>query len=445
MIEQKLFDKILVDLKFDVTDYLGPELNDFQKKTIEDATFIFKDNIVGAVQSFGGNVKNNEDRFKKFVTQAEKEIEKDEFREIKKELKDYIKKLREVINKSCFSIIPVKDMPWVDLMFRTIPRIIFEKKKITRTTIFGKLKNEDSLFAPVMGDLDLGVYELNEAQEKTQKSRNHSFVSAIIDSLDFKTTRSHLEKYHEGYQRHGDPVSDFLMNNKDLLQSMEKVTSSIESKRLSSESAICGISIPLLKDKTSLTVVVNESEKQQKFSDCFEAFLKFSAACCQAPLLKEEQSASVAPSSSTGQLTSTQSGGMRTPGGQELKVWSEEELAQQAQQRGGGIPADMGVWSEEELEKMVKERGSGLPEGMEVWTEEELGELAKKRQGGGLDIPEWKPDQEMKECSNCGYSLRPEWQECPVCGKTVNSKQTSESNEEKASQTPTQVEDKENH
>jgi hypothetical protein len=79
----------------------------------------------------------------------------------------------------------------------------------------------------------------------------------------------------------------------------------------------------------------------------------------------------------------------------------------------------MEKWSEEELQKLSEERGSGIPEGMEVWTEEELKELAEKRQGG-LNIPEWEPDPEMKECSKCGYGLRKGWTECPICGTPID-------------------------
>ena len=71
---------------------------------------------------------------------------------------------------------------------------------------------------------------------------------------------------------------------------------------------------------------------------------------------------------------------------------------------------------------MAQERGSGIPEGMEVWSEEDLQELAKQRQGGALNIPEWKDDGSLMECSNCGYSLRPGWRECPVCDTPVGAK-----------------------
>jgi len=67
---------------------------------------------------------------------------------------------------------------------------------------------------------------------------------------------------------------------------------------------------------------------------------------------------------------------------------------------------------------------------MEVWKEDELLELAEKRRGGGLNIPEWEPDQDMTECSNCGYSLRPGWAKCPVCDTPVGEKPSEEVKEE---------------
>ncbi|MFX1447150.1 MAG: hypothetical protein ACFFCG_03350, partial [Promethearchaeota archaeon] len=69
-------------------------------------------------------------------------------------------------------------------------------------------------------------------------------------------------------------------------------------------------------------------------------------------------------------------------------------------------------------------------DGMEVWKEEELQELAEKRRRGGLNIPEWQPDQDMSECSGCGYSLRPGWTKCPVCDTPVGEKPSKEEKEE---------------
>jgi hypothetical protein len=113
-------------------------------------------------------------------------------------------------------------------------------------------------------------------------------------------------------------------------------------------------------------------------------------------------------------------------------MWTAEELTSEAQKRMGSQP-DMPSWTEEELEKFSAERGSGLPEGMEVWTEAELQELARKRQGG-LDIPEWEPDKDMKECTKCGYALRPGWSKCPLCETPVGAKVEDEEKESEESE-----------
>ncbi|MFW9782709.1 MAG: hypothetical protein ACFFFB_10545, partial [Candidatus Heimdallarchaeota archaeon] len=105
-----------------------------------------------------------------------------------------------------------------------------------------------------------------------------------------------------------------------------------------------------------------------------------------------------------------------------------EELAQEAQKRMVTQP-NIPSWTPEELEKFAAERSSGIPEGMEVWTEEELHDLAEKRRGGGLNIPEWAPDEELTECS-CGYSLRPGWSKCPICGNPVGEQPSQELQEQ---------------
>jgi len=452
--EQKLFQVFQNKLEFDPADYLVSseehELTDFQKKVIENATAIMKDNIIGEVKSFGGNLKVNEEKFKELENRANEELENEQYDDLKKELKSYVKKLRELIEKTCVAIIPVKEMPWVDVLFRTVPRIVFDKKVefldnaiayygeikcvISRSTIFGKMKDEKPLFAPIMGTVDLGGYKLDEAQ-KGSKSQVYSYVSAIIDSFDSTLTRNHLAKYHEAYQRHGDPICDFLMKDNELMNSMERITSSIESNRLSSDIAVFSIAIPQNADKTTLLVVVDEGKDSNQFSRCFEALLRFSAEGCNVPSTGTPTQQPQAP----GQPQPQQPGTVRTPGGQELKVWSAEELASEAQKRMQSQP-DVPVWTEEELNKFSSERGTGLPEGMEVWTEEDLQELAQKRQGG-LDIPEWEPDKDMKECVKCGYALRPGWSKCPHCETPVGTKIEPESSETPSSDQSEESED----
>lgn len=427
MSEVKLFEIFTNSLNFDVNEYLVEELSDLQREIIDEATFILKDNIIGEIKTFGGSIKQNEDKFNELMKKAESELENVKYKEIKKTLKEYLKKLKEVILKTCIVVIPVKELPWINLIFRTVPRLIYEDNKLIfldnqiayygeikcfleRTTVYGKIKNQKPLFAPFIGTLDLQGYKISET-EKGHKSEIFSYISAIINSMESALIASQLSKYHEDYQRHGDPICDYLMGNDDLLESMNKLNSGLESGRINTDIAICALAVPIPSDKTTIMIVTEEGDDQNKYSRCFEALLKFSAASCQAPSIKQEDISE-----------SAKIGG--SPGIPEMKTWTAEELAQEAQKRMTTQP-NIPSWTEEELEKFASERTSGIPEGMEVWTEKELQDLAEKRRGGGLNIPEWTPDEELVECS-CGYSLRPGWSKCPICGKPVGEPSSQE-------------------
>ncbi len=461
----KIYEIFIKNLGFDVTEYIeSGEHSDFQKKIIKDATFIMKDNIVGDVKKFGGNLEKNKEKLENFIKKADEELGRDAYKESQKELKDflkdYLKNLKNLIEKTCIVFIPVKEMPWIDVIFRSFPRIYLDEKKkpklidntiayygevkcvISKTTIYGKMKDAKPLFAPVMGELDLGGFQLNDQQKKDPKSKIYPYISAIIKSLDTSTTKNHLAKYHEGYQRHGEPICDFLMKENDLLNAMEKITSAIESKRIETDIAITGIAVPQPNDKLTLLVVVNEAKESEsdRFAKCFEGLLRFSAACCEEPSSKKgDQVIRFAEIQGSSSKTAQPGGTVTTPGGQELKVWTAESLADDAQRRGtgAGAPPGLDTWSEEDLLKAASERGSGVPEGMEMWTEDGLAELSKKRQGG-LDIPEWKPEEKLPECLNCGYGLRKGWAECPICNTPAGAKAPEKPTEEKTPEKPTE-------
>jgi len=61
--EGELFEKFINSLQIDVSEYLDSDLTEFQNNLIEDATFIFKDNIIGEIKKLGGNLKKNKEKF----------------------------------------------------------------------------------------------------------------------------------------------------------------------------------------------------------------------------------------------------------------------------------------------------------------------------------------------------------------------------------------------
>ncbi|MHA1235338.1 MAG: hypothetical protein ACTSQL_09675, partial [Promethearchaeota archaeon] len=193
---------------------------------------------------------------------------------------------------------------------------------VGRTTVYGKIEAQEPLFAPFTGTIDLGGYKLDESQ-KEPKSHIFPYMSAIINSLDSTITKNQLSKYHEEFQRHGDPICDFLNESKELRESME----SISVKEEKSGVAVCSIIVPLPSEKKSIALIANESQDNSRYGNCFEALLKLSSACCQLPSPAPQQPIS------GGQVSGPSSGGVRTPGGQELKSWTAEELANEAQKR----------------------------------------------------------------------------------------------------------------
>ncbi len=443
---QTKFQKLVSHSKFNILDYIflcsKDDLSKFQQSIIEPATSILEANRDGEIQYFGGNVEKDKESFGAVKEGLKNELQKEEYKEDQKELgkllQKYMKVLAKFIDKTCYAIIPVREMPWEHVLFRTVPKIVIEdnkvrlidnifsyygeiKKHISKDIIYGTIKNEDPLFAPVMGDLDLN-YEAGESHEKSKKSFNFAYISAILNSLEESSLKSHLARYHEGYERRGEPICDFLMKNTGVMNAMKELVTGIDSGRLSGEMAVCGIIHPQKSDKTTLILVTSEGDELNTYETCFEAVFRLSAACFNAPSAEIER----APGGNLNQIpqqTSGQQGGpVRTPGGQELNVWTPEELADERQSRQGNLPEGMEVWSPEELAEHAKSRQANLPEGMEMWKEDELEELSKKRQGG-LDIPEWKPDEEMRECKKCGYNLRKSWSKCPVCGTVIGSEE----------------------
>ena len=100
MSEAKLFAMFVDSIQLNIDDFLVDELTEMQKEVVDEATFIFKENIVGDMKFFGGNIKKNEEKYNEILKHAEEELKLEKYKEIKKHLKDYLKKLPELIIKT---------------------------------------------------------------------------------------------------------------------------------------------------------------------------------------------------------------------------------------------------------------------------------------------------------------------------------------------------------
>ncbi|MCP4760851.1 MAG: zinc ribbon domain-containing protein [archaeon] len=461
----KMFEKLTNNLENDdPTKHMTfNSLTGDQEKIFENASEIISENTSGEIKKFGGSV--NEEEFKKLEEEINKRLENAIFKPFIKDLEKSIKKWIELkkkeINSYVYAIIPVKEMPFPSVSFMTVPRIIWEKDKIdkmtlntdgiayigeiqalvTRTVLYGKMGKEEPLFAPHIGQLDLADYK-PDPNEKTPKSENVKFIHEIIDSIERKTTQNHVTRYDGQYERHGEPICDFLMKDEKLLKSLSTLTSAIDSKRQTSNAAIPAIVLPLI--NTSLVISLDESKGSKKYEITFEALLNLAAASYETPNVKKGASIQAQAAAMTRTASQNSQPGMGVgsmvpqasvaPAAPQLPVWTEEALAEETKKRG--LPAaNLPVWSEEELTEEAKKRG--IDTNLPVWTEEDL-EQEKKRRGGGFSIPEWEEDKKLNECPKCGYTCRPGWDECPSCGSAIEEttskpqlKKESKSTEEK--------------
>ncbi|MHA1819408.1 MAG: hypothetical protein ACTSU2_04075 [Promethearchaeota archaeon] len=445
---EKMFEKLTNNLPIELEKHLTfNELTPEQDKIVQLAMDVFKENIVGDIKKFGGKV--NDEEFKKLEDELKKRLENPIFKPYVKDMEKLIEKWKklkkEELNNIVFAFAPVKQLPFKTVSFLTVPRILWSKGKIdkmqinknaiafsgeieaivTRTVLYGKMIKEEPLFAPHIGQLDLADYK-PDPNEKGAKSENPRFIREIIDSLDRKTTKNQVMRYHDQYERHGEPICDFLMKDDDLKKSLSKLSTAIETKRQSSGAAIGAIVVPLI--NTSIVIVVDESSGSKKYEIAFEALIKLGAACYETPNVKKgPQLAQAQAAAMTRANSQAYSGGQgigsmvpqRPPSTPQLPVWTEEELAEEMKKRGTAPPPNLPVWTEEELEKEAKKRGGAL--NLPVWTEEEL-EQEKKRRQGAFNIPEWKEDNNTINCPKCGYACRPNWGTCPICGAPLNVK-----------------------
>ncbi len=421
-------------------DFFSNKLNDYQESVLNQAISILKLNTVGEVIKKGGNIKNSEPQYQNLLKSFEEKLDQEPYKKQKNDCKDflklYFKTLKQKIAKTAFATIPVKEMPFSDVNFINLPNISLKNDKpelfdnlimylgeikclLPRGIIYGKFESADPLFAPVMKDIEQ-ISSNEQPSTENPESKQLEYIETIVEKLESPELKGFLINFHENFERRGNPSCDFLNQKNNLLEVMSKLTTSIDSHRKASDIAISAIAIPQPSKKMTLILVLNESPEENRFETCFEALLTFSASCCEASNYLGADSEQAVNGTESSQLSGDNKSVIRTPGGQEINVWTQEELAEEASKRNlNATPPDVEVWTEAELEELAKKRGTGIPEGMDVWDEESLKKLAEERQKGGLNIPKWEPDENMKVCAHCGYALRPSWKKCPICNHPV--------------------------
>ncbi|MHA1791005.1 MAG: hypothetical protein ACTSVI_00075 [Promethearchaeota archaeon] len=381
---------------------------------------LLANNLVGEIKIWGAVY--DEEKFKDAKEKLPEVIKKLQLESKEKEIKQYFESFAKIMKKFCethiIALAEVKTMPFKRVYMHKLPKT-FETVKgtleindkpvgyiaelpyqVERSTAYGEMKNEKPLFAPVIGNLDLNWTPPTNKPQPGVKDyiEDFSLQSNIFQSFDKQTTRNSIWRY-QNYGRKGEPICDKLMANEDLMISMERITSEVDSKDFKANASVCGLVYAI--DGRSIVGIVDYDGIHK---NAFEALFKLSAYLEDAPRAK-------APSIAGMGTTMVASPGM--PSQPALPTWTEEELASRADKFLGAPALNMPVWTEEELASRA-DKFVGNDVNLPVWTEEEL-EKMRQSSGPSLNLPEWKDDPEMISCPKCGYSCHPSWDECPIC------------------------------
>lgn len=452
---EKMFEKLLSALEIDFGKFHKEELNSNQEKIKKQVEEILGENIEEELKAMGG--KLDVDEFNLLEEKFQKQLENPIFKPYEADLKKLIEKW--LLNKKnefehhLFLVYKVKDFPFPTVTFLTIPDIVWEKGRAdrmklntdkiafcgeieaisTRTVLYAKIAKSDPLFAPHIGALDLAGYK-PDASDQTPKSQNIRFIKEILASMERKSTQNQVDRYDSQYERHGEPICDFFMQNDDLKKTMKKLTSAIDSKRQNSSAAVCGIILPLITTTMAITTDESSGMNTKKLETCFEGLLKFAATTYQSPNVKKAGDIQTPSTGLTPQAPAPSSG-------PQLQTWTVEGLQAEAAKRAAQTQPNLPVWSEEDLIKETAGRtGVNLP----TWTEEELDQERNRKMGTGMNVPDWKPDDGLVNCPKCEYTCKPEWGTCPMCDTPLNAESPSEDTAEETPEEETTPEAEEN-
>src|SRR4030042_2055512 len=179
---------VMKGVKFDGLKHLVPnELTPDQSKIIDGVKKILEGNLVGDVKVFGGKI--NEGEVTQLQEKIKKELEGPDFKDIGKKMEKVVENWLDVckkaIAKTCVAFFPVKDMPFANVTFLSAPMVMEDKKGkmefeiveesivfcaeiacvVNRCVLYAKVSKDKPLFAPLIGEIDLGGFTLDPNQK----------------------------------------------------------------------------------------------------------------------------------------------------------------------------------------------------------------------------------------------------------------------------------------
>ena len=421
---QRTFSKVLKELGLPTPAKPSKkqgELNQKQEKVVEVTKNLLINNLVGELETWGGFF--DPDLFKAAKDKLPESIKKlgveDQEKDVKSYFENYNKVMKKFLETYVFAKANVKTMPFKTAYMHKLPKIYENDKQnldindkpvgyvvelpyqIERSTAYGEMKDAKPLFAPIIGTLDLNWKPpaTKPAPGDKEYIEDISLQIALFEAMEKQTTMNSVWRY-QNYGRKGEPVCDKLMANDDLMVSMERIISEVDSKSFKANASVCALAYAI--DGRTIVAMVDYDGVQK---NAFEALFKLSAYLEDVPRTATG-GAMGAGGGGAGMVSAT------APQNSSLPTWSEQELAQQATTRGSAAP-NLPTWSEDELENRPDKFTGGGPN-LPVWTEEELDELRKTNTGSSLNLPEWTGDG-LLNCPNCGYACQSSWETCPMC------------------------------
>jgi hypothetical protein len=144
--------------------------------------------------------------------------------------------------------------------------------QVERGVVYGEMQGQKPLFAPIIGTLELNwnAPEKKPQPGETEYIEDFELQARFFQVMDKQTTRNSIWRY-QNYGRKGEPICDKLLANEDLLVSMERIISEVDSKEFKANASACGIIHPI--DGRTIVAIVDLTACTRMPSRRFSSFV----------------------------------------------------------------------------------------------------------------------------------------------------------------------------